>query len=85
MNAGLLSKLRELASLGLDDVTGWAHVRVGSVAAAEILSALDDADTLRRVRELMASGASPSVAAALLAAPTEETANILAVTVHAKS
>lgn len=73
----LRAQLEEIAALGLDDVTAWAHVRLGTESARALLSALGDADTLRRVRELAADGIRPAVLRALLCAPATETLDLV--------
>lgn len=71
-----LHVLEQLARLRPTDLTAFGPVWLGTEVAREILAALEDADTLRRARELLASGAAPHVVAVLLATPTIETVDL---------
>ena len=48
--------LEHIALLDANDLTAWGPVVLGTEACREILSALQDAETLRAVRALLASG-----------------------------
>lgn len=48
--------LEHIALLDANDLTAWGPVVLGTEACREILSALRDAETLRAVRALLASG-----------------------------
>lgn len=75
MNPVIRQTLEEIVDLGLDDVTSWAHVRMGTETAREVLNAID---TLAAVRALLASGSvSTHALAALLSASTVETGQIV--------
>lgn len=78
MSPRLLRILRHIATLGPQDLTACGPVWLGTENCREILAALDDADTLRRARELVASGAAPHVVAVLLSTPTTETVDMRA-------
>ena len=48
--------LEHIAHLDANDLTAWGPVVLGTEACREILAALRDAETLRAVRALLASG-----------------------------
>lgn len=72
----MLRILRHIAHLEPHELTACGPVWLGTENCREILAALDDADTLKRARELLASGVAPHTVAILLAAPTTETVDL---------
>lgn len=75
--AHVLAALEQLATLAPGDLTAVGPVLLGTETARVLLCALDDAETLRHVRALLASGARPATVAALLAAPAAETLDLV--------
>ena len=70
--------LEHIALLDANDLTAWGPVVLGTEACREILSALQDAETLRAVRALLASGnVSTHALSALISANGTETVEIV--------
>lgn len=68
--------LQQLARLEPGDLTACGPVLLGTETARALLQALDDAETLARVRALIAAGTAPATVATLLAAPAAETLDV---------
>lgn len=69
--------LEQLARLDPGELTAAGPVQMGTETARALLCALDDAEILRAVRGLLASGARPATVAALLAAPAADTLGLI--------
>ena len=70
--------LEHIALLDANDLTAWGPVVLGTEACREILSALQDAETLHAVRALLASGnVSTHALSALISANGTETVEIV--------
>lgn len=68
--------LEQLARLEPGELTACGPVLMGTETARALLSALGDAETLARVRALIAAGTAPATVATLLAAPVAETCTL---------
>lgn len=72
ISASLLGRLQELATLEVDDVTGWMNVY--SDDAQQILKLVEEAEILRAIRNLVAEhNVSGATLRTLLATPTTDT------------
>lgn len=70
--------LEHIALLDANDLTAWGPVVLGTEACREILAALRDAETLRAVRALLASGnVSTHALSALISSNGTETVEIV--------
>ena len=70
--------LEHIALLDVNDLTAWGPVVLGTEACREILSALQDAETLHAVRALLASGnVSTHALSALISSNGTETVEIV--------
>ncbi len=70
--------LEHIALLDANDLTAWGPVVLGTEACREILSALQDAETLHAVRALLASGnVSTHALSALISSNGTETVEIV--------
>lgn len=70
--------LEHIALLDANDLTAWGPVVLGTEACREILAALRDAETLRAVRALLASGnVNTHALSALISANGTETVEIV--------
>lgn len=72
ISANLLARLQELATLEVDDVTGWMNVY--SDDAQQILKLVEQAEILHAIRNLVAEhNVSSATLRTLLASPTTDT------------
>lgn len=72
LSANLLARLQELATLEVDDVTGWMNLY--SDDAQQILKLVEEAEILRAIRNLVAEhNVSGAMLRTLLATPTTDT------------
>ena len=70
--------LEHIAHLDAKDLTAWGPVVLGTEACREILQSMQDAETLRAVRALLASGnVSTHALSALISAHGTETVAIV--------
>ena len=70
--------LEHIALLDANDLTAWGPVVLGTEACREILQAMQDAETLRAVRALLASGnVSTHALSALISSNGTETVEIV--------
>jgi hypothetical protein len=70
--------LEHIALLDANDLTAWGPVVLGTESCREILAALRDAETLRAVRALLASGnVSTHALSALISSNGTETVEIV--------
>ena len=74
----ILRIIEHIAQLEPQEVTAWGPVVLGTESCREILAALRDAETLRSVRALLASGnVSTHALSALISANGTETVEIV--------